>query len=552
MPAFPPTFSRWRRPVSLFLAGLMTCTPPMALHAQESPSPIERSSDAAQRNLKSAVVNGQGWSAHAASAPQEGPLYVLPDMGDPSSKTLSAQAERKLGEQAMRQVRRDPDYVLDWLLTDYLNDLGLRLLQAARSQALSGSQAGIGSGFEMFAVRDRSINAFALPGGYIGTHTGLITVAESESELASVLGHEMGHVLQRHIARMLSDQGTSNLLALGSMLLAVLAGMHSANAGQALAMGGQALAVDNQLRFSRDAEREADRVGFQILQAGGFDVRAMAAFFQRLQRANGLNDNGAPAYVRTHPLTLERIADMQNRARFQQEVEAPSSAEFAFMKARARLLQQDDPSGLIEVRTFFENQLRQQSTPIAAAWYGLAITALRSGDLPTAERALQSLRKVMAMQAQGEKSVPSVSVALLAVDLARAQEHQAEALQMAQAAVHQFPRSRASGVAYAGLLLEAGKSEEAVNWLRQKIQQDREQPVWWELLAKAYSRQNKESAEHRALAEKYALEGAWQAAMEQLRIARQAGDGDFYMLSEIDARMRECERAFREERAEQQ
>ena len=206
------------------------------------------------------------------------PQLVLPDLGDSSSEALSPIDEKLLGERIMRDIRRDPDYAKDAVLYDYLNTIGQHLIETARRQGVAGLE-GRGSfaiSFELFGVRDKSINAFALPGGFIGVHTGLIVAAETESELASVLGHEIGHVTQKHIARRFSQQGANSMIALASIILAAVAASRNPNAAQGLAVGGQALAIQNQLAYSRDAEREADRVGFQILQAGGFDVQGLS------------------------------------------------------------------------------------------------------------------------------------------------------------------------------------------------------------------------------------------------------------------------------------
>ncbi|WP_409015190.1 M48 family metalloprotease [Caballeronia sp. LZ001] len=191
----------------------------------------------------------------------------LPDLGDGSDGTLSPQAERTLGERMMREVRADPDYLDDWLMRDYLDSIATKLSAAAATQYLGGYRPD----FDLFAVRDPQINAFSMPGGFIGVNTGLISATQTESELASVIGHEMGHVLQRHIARMIGAQKKSGYAALAAMLAGLLAGVmaRSGDLGMGIAMGGQAFAVDNQLKFSRAAEHEADRVGFQMLAAAG-------------------------------------------------------------------------------------------------------------------------------------------------------------------------------------------------------------------------------------------------------------------------------------------
>ncbi len=272
----------------------------------------------AQENIDRTMQSPRAGSEFAPPSKRvQQPQLVLPDLGDSSSAALSPIDERLLGERIMRDIRRDPDYSKDPVFHDYLNTVGQHLIDTAKKQSVAGldGRGSFAINFELFGVRDKSINAFALPGGFIGVHTGLIVSAETESELASVLGHEIGHVTQKHIARMFSQQGTNSMIALASIILAAVAASRNPNAAQGLAVGGQALAIQNQLAYSRDAEREADRVGFQILQAGGFDVQGMPDFFQRMQRANSIMESGVPGYVRTHPLTTDSIADMQDRVR---------------------------------------------------------------------------------------------------------------------------------------------------------------------------------------------------------------------------------------------
>ncbi len=262
----------------------------------------------------------------------------LPDLGDGSGGTLTPQAERRLGERMMRELRRDPDYLDDWLVRDYLNSVVVEVVGGCGHAV---SSAAIIPDFDLFAGRDPQINAFSMPGGFIGVNTGLIAATQTESELASVVGHEMGHVLQRHIARMIGTQRAQHLrrarrACCSACSRASLA--RSGDLGMGIAMGGQAFAVDNQLRFSRAAEHEADRVGFQMLSAAGYDPYAMTAFFDRLDRS-AMGDNGVPPYARTHPLTGERIADMEDRARRVPYRQPRQSPEYGFVRARARVLQ---------------------------------------------------------------------------------------------------------------------------------------------------------------------------------------------------------------------
>ena len=220
---------------------------------------------------------------------------TLPDLGG-GETVLSPQLERKVGENIMREIRfRDPSYLDDPEIADYLATLGSRL---------SGSR----QDFEFFAIRDTTVNAFALPGGFVGVHTGLITTAETESELASVLAHEVSHVTQRHIARMLSQQQQMQMPMMVALAAAILLGRSRPDLAIGAAAGAQAAGVQASLSYSRDFEREADRIGLQRLDDAGFDAHAMASFFEKMQRSTRVSeDSTLPGYFRTHPVTKRKL-----------------------------------------------------------------------------------------------------------------------------------------------------------------------------------------------------------------------------------------------------
>jgi predicted Zn-dependent protease len=523
--------------------------------SSQQPAPttelVPDASDQVYDNLNRSVRAGQKseFGLRTNNPVVEGGSLQLPDLGDPSTASLSPDMERRLGDRIMRDIRRDTDYVSDALLNDYLNALGYRLVQAARRQNVAGSNGAgtFATGFELFGVRDRSINAFALPGGYIGVHTGLLVQSETESELASVLGHEIGHVMQRHIARGITKQDESMWIALASMVLAGLAATKSGDAAAALAMGGQGAAVANQLSFSRGAEREADRVGFQIMTAAGFDPQGMPDFFSRLQRVTGISDNSIPAYVRTHPLTSERIADMQDRVRHVTARKVGNTPEYEFARARARVIQATTPNDQRNVLETFQSQVANAS-PVRqpAIYYGIAFANQRLGRYADADRALAEARRLYGTIPSATSGSPMLDV--MAIELARAEGRPQEALTQANASMRAFPLSHAVALTYADSLVAAGKLGDAVTFLRARTREEKARAEWWELLARAYAAQGKRLQQHQALAEKYAMDGSYQAAIEQLQIARKANDGDFYSLSEVDARLHQLQLQFREEK----
>jgi predicted Zn-dependent protease len=506
----------------------------------------------AQDNIDRAMRS----STNSAGIPQVNkPIQqslVLPDLGDSSSISLSPSDERQLGERIMREIRRDPDYSNDFVFYDYLNTIGQTLVRAAKKDGIPGLDGGgtFAINFELFGVRDRSINAFALPGGFIGVHTGLIVSAESESELASVLGHEIGHVTQKHIARMYGQQGTNSMIALASIFLAVIAASRNPNAAQGIAMGGQALAIQNQLSYSRDAEREADRVGFQILQAGGFDVQGMPDFFQRMQRANSIMESGVPGYVRSHPLTTDRIADMQDRVRGLPNKKVLSSVEFYLLKARARLIQTSSASSYPELKQYFESLARRSDLPKQLEGnYGLSLLSLKQGRISDAETYLQktrvSLHGLVSQNSPVQKLSLSVESTEIDIMVAKGQ-HDAALKQIAQVKSI-YPRSRALNVAMVNSQLKTHQYDQAISWLKVQSKSRPDETLWWFLLSQAYAQAGKRALQHAALAEKYVTEGAWVGAIEQMKLAKAAGDADFYQASEIDARARQIQEAYRQE-----
>src|SRR5512135_966914 len=297
----------------------------------------------------------------------------LPSLGEAGAEELPPAVERRLGEQIMLQVRRDPSYLADPESTEYLNNLGYRLVSVSPSRSLD---------FVFFIIRDPMLNAFALPGGFIGVHSGLIITTQSESELASVLGHEIGHVTQRHIARMIARQKETTAMAIGALILAILAaragGSSSGDLTQAAILGSQAAMIQQQLNYSREAEREADRVGFQTLTEAGFDGRGMEAFFSRMQSGTRLYEGTAPAYLRTHPMTVERISDMQNRTRNLAFKQRADSIDFPLVRARLRVLQETTAQGWRDALEYFNGQINNRTTHTEyAARYGAAVAALK-------------------------------------------------------------------------------------------------------------------------------------------------------------------------------
>lgn len=442
----------------------------------------------------------------------------LPDLGDVSQSEFSPLQERRLGEGIMREIRADRSYSDDAEISHYLNALGYRLVSAGGETRQE---------FDFFLILDPQVNAFALPGGFIGVNAGLILAAQSESELASVVAHEIAHVTQKHIARMLVAQKQSAITSLAGLAVAILASRVSSELSQAAVVVSQAGSVQSALNFTRDNEREADRVGFQSLEHAGFDPQAMPLFFERLQRSTRFYETAAPSYLRTHPLTYERIADMQNRAQNLHYRQVPDGLDFQLIRAKLRALQ-DSPQDSV---AFFEESLKERKyLSEAASRYGLVAALIRAKNYARAARELGTLRK----------TVPSSPIVdTLAARLFDAAGDGAAALQTYREALRKYPGYRALIYDYADALLRSRQPEEALKLVESRLQYSMSDYRLYQLQARGYAALNKSLQQHRALAESQYRLGNIPAAIEQLVLAQKSGDGDFYQQSSVDARLRE-------------
>ena len=458
----------------------------------------------------------------------------LPTMGAASAADLSPMLERSLGEAIMSQGRRDPTYIDDPELSQYLTTMGRKL---------ASFSPGAVPDVEMFGVRDPEINAFAMPGGFIGVNTGLIVSSGSESELAAVLAHEIGHVVQRHIARGMTQQNQNSMVMLASLAGALLAAL--AGGGGNLAMGvaafGQAAAINRQLGFSRDAEREADRAGFTMLTKAGYDAEGMAQMFSRLMNASRLNEGaGGGSWASTHPLSIERMSDVQNRVRSLPPSRHVDSDDFWYVRAKMRVVQGRDAVSLRSAAQQLQDEAQALSgVRRSAAYYGLSLQAFQRNSLDDAERYLGLA------SADGRDSP---QMAKLAVDIALARKDYRRAQDLAQAATRRWPEQRALGLAYATALQANGRHAEAQDYLRAKIKQwGSDEPSLYQMLAQSEERTGKPVQARRDLARYYVMTGAFAAAESQLQQARGMST-DFYEQSQIDVQIKEVKDKLAEER----
>ena len=473
----------------------------------------------------------------------------LPALGDSESEDFGIGTERKLGDQVMREIRRDPDYLDDPVLLEYLESLWNPLVAQARQSGNINADLDQRFAWEPFLVRDRSINAFALPGGYVGVHLGLMALTASRDELASVLAHELSHVTQRHIARSISNSQRQSLIGAAAMILGVLAAArsNSVDAANALIVGGQAAAIQGQLNFSRDMEREADRIGFGLLSGAGYSPGGMAAMFEKLDQSSRLNDNGAFPYLRSHPLTSERIGEARSRLGTGAHSSSGGALEHNIAQARARVLMDNRVDSLRRWQAM--DAARPGSTPAEqlAAAYSSALASTLLRDWMRADMALHNALGLAGTEPRAGRAVAMLTAQSLLErgDPARA----AAALKPFQGTA-----SRAVMLLSAQITLTNAAATAPDNTAELKQSADQLQ-TWlalhpgdasaWSHLSQAWARLGQPLRAMRAEAEVRLALGDLNGAVDRLRAgqrnARNGRNVDFIEASVIDSRLRDVE-----------
>lgn len=500
---------------------------------------------------------------------------ALPNLGDGTDMTPNA--ERSLGDRIARELYRDPDYVDDAILMEYVQGIWQPLLAAARKRGDLPPELDDSYAWEILLGRDRTVNAFALPGAYLGLHLGLVGVVTSRDELASVLAHELSHVTQRHISRMMTRQSQQAPWMLGAMILGVLAASKNPGAANAMIVGGQAVGAQSQLNFSRDMEREADRVGFGVSTQAGFAPQGFVSMFAKLQQASRLNDAGNFPYLRSHPLSTERMADMQSRIEPSGSDAHPEptgrknvqESDQAMMAARARVLSNSAVDALrvwsVEVEAV---QLARMTTAQqAAALYGATLAAIKLRDFKEAQSLWLRLQENVRADA-----LASRLARLLGVELRLAQGDGAAAmLLLAKGTQAPAKKSRAELFYEAQARLQlsakvsAGPEAENAGALKAMSGTTQDLQTWvadhprdaqaWQLLASAYAAEGRTLSSIRAQAEINVAQLDYPAALSRFKTAqdwaRKGGAGtDHFEASIVDTRTRQVELLVREQALE--
>jgi len=388
----------------------------------------------------------------------------LPDLGGNAFSTISPDKEKQLGDVMMRQTRGSLPMVYDPLLDEYINALGNRLVAHSSDVKFP---------FKFYWVNDKNINAFATLGGNVTSHTGTLAIADSESEFASVMAHEIAHVTQRHIARFVEAQSQKAPLTLAGILGAIVLATVSPDAGMAAMMATQGAAQQSAINFTRSNEQEADRIGMQILVDAGFDPYAVPNFFRKLTEQSRFV-NQQLSFLQTHPMSQSRVSDTRIRAEQFQAKFIPDSQDFTLSKARILARHQYSKN---DAETVFRQKLKEPGGNTKANQYGLAIALLDSGELAPARKLIEQLLE------HDEHNLYYIDVY---TDILLAQKEYPLCLNMLEQQYLLRPNNQVVTLNYANAALRSGANRLAIHLLKSLLFYKNDNILAYDLLSDAY------------------------------------------------------------------
>jgi predicted Zn-dependent protease len=441
----------------------------------------------------------------------------LPDIGSPADSVLSMNDEARLGRAIMRQIQASGELVEDPQVTEYINEVGHRLAAQAN---VAGNHD-----FSFFVVDSPVINAFALPGGFIGVHSGLLEATRNEDELAGVLSHEIAHVTQRHIARRIHANQRQSILSTAIMLGAILAG--AAGAGGEVMQGAMAVAqgtaAQQQINFTRSNEYEADRIGISALAAAGFDPQGMGSFFEVISRGTTPHEYRLPEFLRTHPVSSARIAEARGRARDYPPVHTTDSITYGIARMRVIVEGKDTPEAAV---SYFEREAYEYQSDVER--YGRAVAYLRAGRNAEANRIFEEL-------ANKDPEVIAYHVGLadsqLAMDLIN------QSLDSFDRALELFPRNLPLVIHYANALMRIGEPERAHKMLLDLLNNVPPTPEQIRLIARAATAAGEAAEANYYMAEYYFMVGDLVGGITFLRRALRVPDLEEIQRIRFEARI---------------
>ncbi|WP_052761308.1 M48 family metalloprotease [Sedimenticola thiotaurini] len=446
----------------------------------------------------------------------------LPDIGNPSGNVLSPAEEKRLGRAFMRSIRNSMSVIQDPLLSAYIQSLG--------EQLISASEDAVGS-YEFFMIDSPQVNAFAGPGGHIGVYSGLVITTESESELASVIAHEVAHVTQKHLVRTYDAVNSMSLPAAAVAIAAVIIGAATNNpdVGMAAATGVQAGMLQRQINFTRSHEEEADAIGIRTLANAGFDPTSMPVFFSRMGKASRLYDNGElPEFLRTHPVTSNRIADAYGRAEAFPYRQRRDSLAYHLARERLRVKAFNDASEGIQFYSKALNDGRYRNEEAHKYGYTLALILGREFD--------QARKMIDGLLADRPEQIEYI---VAKAELEKLSGQSAAGAELLRQGLDQHPGNYPLAIYYAQALLDLGRPKEVKKILEPQLTGRPDDTLLYKLLAQASGDAGNKTSGHQYLAEYYYHSGALRPAAMQLEIALKDRTLSYYESARMAARLKE-------------
>jgi len=442
----------------------------------------------------------------------------LPDLGTKGGAAVTPADEHRTGATVLRNLRHAGLIVDDPLLTDYLNQLGYQLL--SQHQYESANQ------FYFFLVNDNSLNAFALPGGFIGINYGLFSRTESESELASVFAHEIAHVTQRHYARAYDIGSQSNLPILAALIAAIILGGQGNDIGEAALATAAAAQAQQQINFTRHNEQEADRIGIQILADANFNTEKMASFFDKIQRESRLYGINIPEFLRTHPVSAARIADARDRARHLPKNRVDESLDYQIMRHRIIALANPDKKHSL---SSYQHALKTETgNQLVASQYGYTLSLIRLERYKQASQQIDGLLK---------QHPHRIAFLLAKAEIQAKSKKTNAAIKTYRRALGVYPGNESILHDYVDLLIQQKKYKQAKIELESLLKSSPKNPVFYKYMAATKAALNLTAESHEALADFYYQQGQFHQAIDQINIALKSVKNDFYATSRLEAKL---------------
>lgn len=440
----------------------------------------------------------------------------LPELGSSFDNLINDADEKKIKFQIMQQVYSSNSIIQDPEIVDYLNSLGNELINLGTKEKPD---------INFFLVNDSSINAFAMLGNLIGVHSGLILAANSESELASVLSHEIAHLTQKHLLRLIDSQNRNSYKSYLAIAVAILAARSSPQLATGAINIASASQIQNILDYTRSNEQEADRIGLEILDKSGYDPKGFTDFFLTLQKFNSFASGAAPAFLRTHPVTTDRISDIQDRLKEYKYIQKKNKLEFYLTKAKIKSM----VGNYAEIEDIIKNEIKMEryiSKP--AAYYGLAYSLLRLNKIYEAREAFNVIE---------EMKIDNPMVIELQVNLLISEGNYQKAFEVYKKGLKKYPYYRAFIFGIANLILESNKPNKVIVFLESYKDYLNKDPIYYQLLAKAFNQQDNFLLEHEKLSDSYYYQFDIQSAIIQMDLAVKTPSENFFDKSRVEHRL---------------